>query len=617
MDAQKKPSGNDLRHLGWLLAWAVVYSDIGTSVYYVPGILYGEVGNLAAVFTALVTLGFVLLASKYVEVSWRNPEGGGVVTVATKAFSPFVGAVGGILIIITYFLTAAISSVSAFHYIGTVVPAFEEHIALAASIGLVLLGVINIIGIKESATLSLYMAVAALVTNLVVIIAVAIHFRPDQWSLLVDQARELRTLDVRSGLAGFAGAWLAFSGIESISQLSPAMRLPIRKTAMQAIIAVVATIMVISPLMTAFAMAGLPPEIKATASERFVWELGVHYGGPWLAWAVVVSAAALLLFAANTAMIGGYHVFLALAQAEYLPRILMKRSRTLGTPHVGIIFFTLVTILIVQQTSGRLHLLGHLYAFGLLGAFSFTSAGLDVIRWREKRRGFVFWLGLLVTFMVGLAWAVHVTSQAEATAIGGGLLLIGIVIAVGIRRDWVIRWLNKVPWISAEAVRQIERAEDIVERRSREVVSLETALEAAAIEPSRTLVALRDANPRLIEEAVLRARGNGDTAIFLLGVTEWPGLFSGEQLEPERELLVALEDAADRVREAGLTPIPVWRLSHNAAESIADAARRLRVNAVMVGVSQRTRLVHMLRGSVLKGLHRLLPGDEILIHTVG
>ena len=617
VDAQKKPSGNDLRHLGWLLAWAVVYSDIGTSVYYVPGILYGEVGNLAAVFTALVTLGFVLLASKYVEVSWRNPEGGGVVTVATKAFSPFVGAVGGILIIITYFLTAAISSVSAFHYIGTVVPAFEEHIALAASIGLVLLGVINIIGIKESATLSLYMAIAALVTNLVVIVAVAIHFRPDQWTLLVDQARELRTLDVRSGLAGFAGAWLAFSGIESISQLSPAMRLPIRKTAMKAIIAVVATIMVISPLMTAFAMAGLPPEIKATASERFVWELGAHYGGPWLAWAVVVSAAALLLFAANTAMIGGYHVFLALAQAEYLPRILMKRSRTLGTPHVGIIFFTLVTILIVQQTSGRLQLLGHLYAFGLLGAFSFTSAGLDVIRWREKQRGFLFWLGLLVTFMVGLAWAVHVTSQAEATAIGGGLLLIGIVIAVGIRRDWVIRWLNKVPWISAEAVRQIERAEDIVERRSREVVSLETALEAAAIEPSRTLVALRDANPRLIEEAVLRARGNGDTAIFLLGVTEWPGLFSGEQLEPERELLVALEDAADRVREAGLTPIPVWRLSHNAAESIADAARRLRVNAVMVGVSQRTRLVNMLRGSVLKGLHRRLPGDEILIHTVG
>ena len=229
----------------------------------------------------------------------------------------------------------------------------------------------------------------------------------------------------------------------------------------------------------------------------------------------------------------------------------------------------------------------------------------------------MFWVGVLVTLMVGVAWGVHLTSTLEATAIGGGLLALGLVVAVGIRRDWVIRWLNKVPWIATEAVRQIERAEDIVERRSREVVSIETAVEAAAIEPSRTLIALRDANPRLIDEAIFRARGNGDTAIFVLGVTEWPGLFSGDQLQPERELLLALEAAADQIRDAGLTPIPIWRLSNNAAASIADSARRLHVNSVMVGVSQRSKLVHMLRGSVLKGLHKLLPGDEILIHTIG
>jgi len=92
-----------------------------------------------------------------------------------------------------------------------------------------------------------------------------------------------------------------------------------------------------------------------------------------------------------------------------------------------------------------------------------------------------------------------------------------------------------------------------------------------------------------------------------------------EARTPERLLLhyTVERELADRIRAAGLTPIPIWRLSHNAALSIADAARRLRVNAIMVGVSQRSQLVHMLRGSVLKGLHRLLPGDEILIHTVG
>jgi hypothetical protein len=28
--------------LGALLAWSVVYADIGTSIYYVPGLLFGE-----------------------------------------------------------------------------------------------------------------------------------------------------------------------------------------------------------------------------------------------------------------------------------------------------------------------------------------------------------------------------------------------------------------------------------------------------------------------------------------------------------------------------------------------------------------------------------------------
>src|SRR5438552_8576006 len=160
---------HDLRQLGWMLAWAVVFCDIGTSVYYVPGILYGEVGNLAPAFVALTTIGFVLLAAKYVEVSWRNPEGGGVVTVATKAFSPFVGAIGGMLIIVDYFLTSAISSVSAFQYVGTVVPLIAHHVELMAALGLLLLGAINIVGIKESATLAFYMAVISLVTNVVVI----------------------------------------------------------------------------------------------------------------------------------------------------------------------------------------------------------------------------------------------------------------------------------------------------------------------------------------------------------------------------------------------------------------------------------------------------------------
>jgi amino acid transporter len=87
----KSQSAQHVKRIGWLLAWAVVFCDIGTSVYYVPGILYHHVGDLAPFFVLLTTVGFLLLAQKYAEVSWRNPEGGGVVTVARKAFGNWWG----------------------------------------------------------------------------------------------------------------------------------------------------------------------------------------------------------------------------------------------------------------------------------------------------------------------------------------------------------------------------------------------------------------------------------------------------------------------------------------------------------------------------------------------
>src|SRR5882762_3989015 len=118
----------DTRQLTWLLAWAVVFCDIGTSIYYVPGILYEQVGTRAPLFVAMVTVGFVLLSLKYVEISWRNPEGGGVVTVATKAFGLRWGALGGMLITVDYFLTSSISATSAFYYLGSLVPVLEPYV---------------------------------------------------------------------------------------------------------------------------------------------------------------------------------------------------------------------------------------------------------------------------------------------------------------------------------------------------------------------------------------------------------------------------------------------------------------------------------------------------------
>ncbi|MGH2500916.1 MAG: hypothetical protein ACRDID_00220, partial [Ktedonobacterales bacterium] len=78
-----------MNKLGALLCWAVVFADIGTSVYYTPGILFNLEGRLAGFFVTLTMVAFVLLAIKYAEVSVRFPEGGGVVTVSARALSPW------------------------------------------------------------------------------------------------------------------------------------------------------------------------------------------------------------------------------------------------------------------------------------------------------------------------------------------------------------------------------------------------------------------------------------------------------------------------------------------------------------------------------------------------
>src|SRR5437660_10095542 len=127
--------------LGPLLCWAVVFADIGSSIYYVPGILYSTVGGLAGFFVLLTMAAFVLLTLKYAEVSQRFPEGGGVVSVAAQAINSWAGALGGMLILVSYFLTAAISCLSAIQYFGVVVPAVLPSALWITIAVLILLGI--------------------------------------------------------------------------------------------------------------------------------------------------------------------------------------------------------------------------------------------------------------------------------------------------------------------------------------------------------------------------------------------------------------------------------------------------------------------------------------------
>ena len=497
--------------LGPLLCWAVVFADIGTSVYYVPGILYGSVGKLAGFFVLLTMSVFVLLTFKYAEVTDRFPQGGGVVTVAAQAINHWVGALGGMFILVDYFLTSAISSISGVQYFSVVLPAIGPNVTLPV-VGpiqliilliticvLILLGILNWIGISESAKVSLVGAIIAFASDIAILITVFRHISFATFLSLFPAMFAHETLTPVSILIGFAGSFLAFSGLESISQLSPVMKTPRKRVAGIALLLVVLTIGITSPILTLLSTVLQPHQAAdRVLSTQLISLLGGKYGGIILQTEVALSAGALLVFASNTAIIGAYHVFMALARMEFFPAFVLERNKLRGTPHYSIALATGIPIVVLILVLGNINILGDMYAFGLLGAFTLTCLGLDLVRRRERKAaraalnkaqdvaqapnnghtpvspgaGFAdilpdaseqasfnglsphsttiakdamiapartgkpsiwsnieYWLGILTTVLVFIAWSTNLVAKPLATAFGGTVAGIGMLVA--------------------------------------------------------------------------------------------------------------------------------------------------------------------------------------------
>jgi nucleotide-binding universal stress UspA family protein len=362
---------------------------------------------------------------------------------------------------------------------------------------------------------------------------------------------------------------------------------------------VMAAILLTSPLATALETALL--RASQVNPDRFMYELGAAFGPRSLQIAIVFTSATLLLGAANTALIGCYHVFLALVRLGFLPHWLAGRSARFNTPHRAIIVSVIVPVLVIIASRAQTGILGRIYTFGLLGAFTLTSVGLDKVKWQERARGLRFYFGALISMLVVGAWAVNLIHQRVATVLGGLVTAAGCAFAFAVKRGKVAA--GRGGFISAEAA---EHAGGKM-GTAIEILTVEEALDMRSMYRSSTLVALRSANLRLFQEAAARARGSGDKAVYLIFVDEIPGLFFPPNTGPSREAREVLAIGVEFFRHAGLVAVPIWRMAHDAGASLAGAARRLEVDAVLMGTSQRGAVWHLLRGNVLESLVRELP----------
>jgi nucleotide-binding universal stress UspA family protein len=372
---------------------------------------------------------------------------------------------------------------------------------------------------------------------------------------------------------------------------------------------VVLAILVTSPLLTAFST--VLSSVDKSEAERFISELGWAYGGIALKVAVVLSASTLLLFAANTAIIGGYYVFRALARQHFMPEVLSRLSPRFGTPHIAIGVTVFVPIVVILAVRGDLKLLGEMYAFGLLGAFTLSSAGLDRVRWRRGDRGPRLWIGFVTTLTVAGAWMVNLASKPLATYFGGGITLVGALIAIGVRRGWFESISVPIPFVSRRLAEQMAGAHP----KAAKILTLDEAVELMPVYQPTTLLCIRGgANEELLKKTGERLAATKENQLYLLFVQEVPGLLFPGDLSPSEEANDVLGRAVEYMEDHDITAIPVWRVGHRAGETIAEAAEELKVKNVVIGTSRRTPMWKLLRGSVLRDLSDALPeGTQLVI----
>ena len=128
-------------------AAAILYGDWGTSKAYVIGLAFAVAGYSSFWLVAAMCLLMALVGVNYMTICRHYPDGGGVYA-SVRHRSEIISIVGAFLLIADYIVTAAISALSAFQYLGV------DHPELFAGGAILLIGALNFFGPKHTGGLA-------------------------------------------------------------------------------------------------------------------------------------------------------------------------------------------------------------------------------------------------------------------------------------------------------------------------------------------------------------------------------------------------------------------------------------------------------------------------------
>lgn len=396
-------------------ALAILSSDALSSVAYGPEqilLVLVTIGTAAFWYSIPIGIAVLVLLTalilSYRQIIFAYPHGGGAYVVSKQNLGIFPGLIAGGSLLVDYILTVAVSVSAGTDAITSAFPGLHTHKVIIAVVFVILLTILNLRGITESATILAY-PVYLFVLALFILIAVGLyniatgHVSP---SLHVPIGTPVAGMTLFLILRAFASGSSALTGVEAISNAIPNFKDPAPNNAAKTLLAMGA---LLALLFSGIVFLAYYYGITPAAEKTVVSQIAEHtFGRNILYYFIQGTTALILILAANT----GYSAFpllaVNLANDKFIPRMFTVRGDRLGYSN-GIISLGLLSIILIIAFQGQTEQLIPLYAVGVFIPFTLSQTGI-LMKWiREKPKGWVTKLtinsiGALISLTVSLVF---------------------------------------------------------------------------------------------------------------------------------------------------------------------------------------------------------------------
>ena len=592
--------------LGSPTLFAIVYTSVASAIYFSVGVVAGHALGLTPFVFLAAGLYFVLTTMTYVEGASLHQERAGSTVFARYAFNnELLSFIAGWAVLLDFLILIAVTSFSATNYLA----AFWHRLGEGGLEIAVCVGIVVYVAVRNVRGFSAWRArrILALVLldlglqAFVVILGLALLFDPSAISDQVNLGSAPTWSDV---IFALTLATVAFTSLESAAGL--AGEIDVRSRGLRRLVASVGatvTLMyfgigLVAVMAVPAKSLGAKPDVEAPMLS-IVEQFNPDWLGSAMKYIVAAAAAATLIAAAQSAMLGLSRLAYSLAINRQIPSAVGRLHPTRSTPYVVIAIAAVLAIVLVIPED--LEFLVGIYAFGALLAFSI--AHLSVVRSRflepDRRRPYkmpfnlrIGAVSLPLPAVVGAvvsiaAWVSVVALHSGARFVGFGWLLAGLFLYLTYRTTQD-KPLTKRVTIPESALR-----EDV---REAEYGSILVPIRGDSLDDD----IIQTAGRLAAEESTDEAAGEGAT-IEALWVFEVPMALPIDARLPDAQL----ERARAALRRAkavgeeyeGVEVATATVRARRAGQAIVEEARRRGVEAIVLAAEEPSRI----RGGALLG----------------